>query len=366
MSIWLTDTELASLPASGPAWAAMKAAADSLSGKADIDNQDEKQGEKCLAAALCARKLNNTAYHDKAATLLRSAPESENGGRTLALGRNLAAYVIAAAEIEFREPAFVNWLAKVRTETLSGMTLVSTHEKRANNWGTASGASRIAAAVYLEDDVDLARAARVMKGWLGDRAAYSGFDFGDLAWQADPKAPVGINPKGATRNGINVDGCLPDDQRRTGGLVANPPAGNYVRAAISHSFVSATLLWNAGIDVFSASDEALRRAVQFFTQRAKGTFSGDDGWAVSLIEWAYPGLEAGADAPGSVGKTMAWTAWTHGDRARGEAPAPPPDEPPPPPPGPSALDRARALGVAISTASTLAAAKADAQKVLDL
>lgn len=360
MGLWLTEQEILALPASGPAWDAVKAAADSLSGKADIDNQDEKQGEKCLAAALCARKLNNTAYHDKAATLLRSAPESENGGRTLALGRNLAAYVIAAAEIEFREPAFVNWLAKVRTETLSGMTLVSTHEKRANNWGTASGASRIAAAVYLEDDVDLARAARVMKGWLGDRAAYSGFDFGDLAWQADPKAPVGINPKGATRNGINVDGCLPDDQRRTGGLTANPPAGNYVRAAISHSYVSATLLWNHGIDVFSVSDEALRRAVVFFTQRAKGKFDSDDGWAISLIEWAYPGLEAGADAPGSVGKTMAWTAWTHGDSTRGGAPEPPP------PPGPTPLEQAHTLGQKIAAAATLADAKADAQKVLDL
>lgn len=360
MGLWLTEQEILALPASGPAWDAVKAAADSLSGTADVDNQDEKQGEKCLAAALVGRRLNSDAHAEKARKLLASAPESENGGRTLALGRNLAAYVIAADTIAYRAPAFVDWLAKVRTETLDGMTLISTHEKRANNWGTAAGASRIAAALYLGDDTDLAKATKVLKGWLGDRAEYAGFKYGGTEWQADPAKPVGINAKGAARNGINIDGCLPDDQRRTGGLTANPPAGNYVRAAISHSYVSATLLWNHGIDVFSVSDEALRRAVVFFTQRAKGKFDSDDGWAISLIEWAYPGLEAGADAPGSVGKTMAWTAWTHGDSTRGGAPEPPP------PPGPTPLEQAHTLGQKIAAAATLADAKADAQKVLDL
>lgn len=365
-TLWITDAELAALPTSGPAWTATKAAADALSGTADIDNQDEKQGERCLAAALVGRRLGNTAYIDKATRLLASAPESENGGRTLALGRNLAAYVIAADVAGYRQAAFVDWLAKVRTETLDGMTLVSTHEQRANNWGTAAGASRIAAALFLEDEAELDRAVKVFRGWLGDRAQYAGFKFPDLSWQADPKNPVGVNPLGATKQGHSIDGCLPDDQRRTGGFSWPPPAGNYVRAAISHSFVSATLLWNAGVDVFSASDVALRRAVAFFTVQAKGAFSGDDGWVPPLIEWAYPGIVAGRGDPASVGKTMAWCAWTHGGRSRAGGPEPPPPPPPPPPPGPTPLEQARALGLAISTAPTLAAAKSDAQRVLDL
>ena len=77
----------------------------------------------------------------------------------LALARNLAAYV--------------------------GDTLVSTHELRANSWGTAAaGAARIAGDEYLGDVSDLARAATVFQGWLGDRSKYAGFKFGALAWQA--------------------------------------------------------------------------------------------------------------------------------------------------------------------------------------
>lgn len=341
------------LPTSGPAWDAMLAAANSLSGAADIDNQDEKQGEKCLAAAYVAKITGNITYYTKVDNLLDSAPESENGGRTLALGRNLAAYVIAAEAAAHRTVKFTTWLRNVRTESLDGDTLISTHEGRPNNWGTACGASRVAAAIYLKDEIDLARAAKVFYGWLGNRSEYAGFDYGDLKWQADPSKPVGINPKGAMLGGYSVDGCLPDDQRRVSGTYADPPAANYVRAAITHSFVTATLLYNAGYtDVFEASDSALKRAVLFFRDRCHGTFTGDDAWAIPLIEWAYPDLEVGADVPDSVGKTMAWSAWTHGNWSRGDI-APPP--PPPPPPDPDPTDPCAAVKAELATANTLLA-----------
>lgn len=334
MSIWLSGEELAALPTSGPGWQAVKAAADGLSGRADVANQDERQGEQCLAAALAGARLGNSAYLEKAAAVLASAPGTERGGRTLALGRNLCAYVVAADVAGYHEQSFVDWVDGVRTVPLDGGTLISTHERRANNWGTACGASRIAADLYLGDEDDLERAVAVFRGWLGDRSSYSGFKFGDLAWQADPKAPVGVNPAGSVKNGHPVGGCLPDDQRRGGGFKWPPPAENYVRAAISHSYVSATLLWQAGIDVFSASDGALRRAVEWFTGPCGGSFGGDDGWATSLIEWAYPGLKAGLTQPASVGKTMAWCAWTHGGRSRTGAPPPPPPPDPDPDPDP--------------------------------
>ena len=74
-------------------------------------------------------------------------------------------------------------------------TLVSTHEDRPNNWGTHAGAARAAIAAYLGDSAQLARTALVFRGYLGDRAAYAGFEFGDLSWQCDPAAgPSGINP----------------------------------------------------------------------------------------------------------------------------------------------------------------------------
>ena len=49
-------------------------------------------------------------------------------------------------------------------------------------------------AVYLGDATELANTAQVFKGYLGDRASYADFKYGDLSWQADPSKPVGINP----------------------------------------------------------------------------------------------------------------------------------------------------------------------------
>ena len=45
----------------------------------------------------------------------------------------------------------------------------------------------------------LARVAKVFKGWLGDRSSYSAFSYGELWWQCDPTKPVGINRAGCTR-----------------------------------------------------------------------------------------------------------------------------------------------------------------------
>ena len=74
---------------------------------------------------------------------------------------------------------FRDWLRQCLTVVLDGRTLISTHEERPNNWGTAAGASRMAVALYLGDTTQLERCAQVFHGWLGDRSAYAGFDFGD-------------------------------------------------------------------------------------------------------------------------------------------------------------------------------------------
>src|SRR6185295_2047989 len=98
-------------------------------------------------------------------------------------------------------------------ENLDGQTLRSTHERRPNNWGTHAGAARVAIALYLGDDAELARAATVFHGWLGDRAAYAGFEYGDVTWQCDPSKPVGINAS-CVKDGHDIGGALPDDMRR--------------------------------------------------------------------------------------------------------------------------------------------------------
>ena len=149
-----------------------------------------------------------------------------------------------------------------------GDTLIATHEQRPNTWGTMAGAARMAAALYLGDTADFLRAVYVFKGWLGDRTAHRGFQFGDLSFQADPAVPLGINPPGAMKGGVSVDGALPDDMRR----------GCSFRPAPCHTVYP----WEQA----------------------------DDTWQPWLLNHAYgPWLRA--TTPSTPGKVMGFTDWTH-------------------------------------------------------
>jgi hypothetical protein len=261
----------------------------------------------------------------KVATALGAVIGTERGGRTLALARGLVSYVVAADLIDLdaydpaRGSAFRSWLAAVRTETLSPSdypTLVLTHEVRPNNWGTHAGASRIAADVYLGDRADLERAAAIFKGWLGDRAVYHGFRFGgDESWQADPNAPVGVNPRGAMRDGQSLDGALPDDMRRGCGLRFPPCPTLYPWEAMQGAVVQAELLSRQGYDAWNWGDQALRRAATFlfglhdrYGAKEWGAPGGDE-WIPWLLNARY-GTHFPAVLPAQPGKGMGFTDWT--------------------------------------------------------
>ena len=98
--IWVSRGEIASRPASGPAWTAMKAAADGAGAAGGVANQDSDDDVQTLAAALVAARTGSAAYREKAGRGSPRAIGSEAGGRTLALGRNLPGYVIAADVID--------------------------------------------------------------------------------------------------------------------------------------------------------------------------------------------------------------------------------------------------------------------------
>jgi hypothetical protein len=179
--IWLSPAEIKAKPMSGAAWTKLKAAADGALGTPKIADQESDHDVKTLAVALVYVRTGVASYRVKAANAIMAVVGTEAGGRTLALGRNLPNYVIAADLIDLQgynasdDARFRAWLSGIRNTSLGGLTLISTHEQRPNNWGTYAGAARIAADVYLGDTADLARAAKVFQGWLGNRAAYSGF-----------------------------------------------------------------------------------------------------------------------------------------------------------------------------------------------
>jgi hypothetical protein len=323
--IWISRAELARLPEQGPAWEQLTRLAEEPLGRPDLSDQNSEADVHTLAAALVYARTGDERLRRKAAQGVMGAVGTERGGRTLALARGLVAYVVAADLIDLRgyDPgaaqSFRAWLAQVRTERLepaSNPTLVATHELRPNNWGTHAGASRIAADIYLGDLRDLARAAAVFKGWLGDRGAYDGFRYGqDLSWQANPGAPVGVNPPGASRGGESIDGALPDDMRRGCSLRFPPCPTLYPWEALEGAVEQAELLSRQGYDAWNWGGQALRRAASFLF--ALSSRYGESAWAApaghAWVPWllnARYGTHFPTQLPARPGKGMGFADWT--------------------------------------------------------
>jgi hypothetical protein len=318
--LWTSRSELMARPTSGAAWDALKRAADTAGGPASVADQDSDHDTRTLAAALVSARTGDGAALMRAIDGIQAAIGTEAGGRTLALGRNLPSYVIAADVIGLRwvapalDTRFRTWLAAVRTAPLDGDTLVSTHEQRPNNWGTMAGAARMAADLYLGDTADFLRAVYVFKGWLGDRTAHRGFQFGDVSFQADPAAPLGINPPGAMKDGVSVDGALPDDMRRGCSFQPAPCHTVYPWEALQGALVQAELLARRGVDAWGWSHRALLRAALYLHRldlRHGGWWAqADDTWQPWLLNHAYgPWLRT--TTPSTPGKLMGFTDWTH-------------------------------------------------------
>ena len=314
---------LMSLPMSGPAWQALVAVAGEDLGKPDLTDQDDKHGVKTLAVALVYARTGDTSYRDKAHAAIMSVIGTERVGADnsiLALGRQLGSYVLAANLIGLSGPddqRFRAWLSGIRTEELGGhgrwTQLVGTHQDSPNNWGAFAGASRIAADLYLGDTSDLQQAALVLRGFLGDRQAWSSWQpVGESAsWACDPETYTPINPP-CTLSGIDVDGAIVRDVSR-GGDLGWPPGRDgilYTNEALQGLVVQAELIQAAGGDPWSWSDRALLRAANLLTRA--------NGWNASPIDdhlpWIFNaryGLHLPTQ-PAEYGRLFGYTDWLDG------------------------------------------------------
>ena len=320
---FVSRSQLGRLPTAGRAWQSLLDEAERAYLAPDLGDQDGAANTRTWAKALVGVRLGREDLIDEVLRSLREisdrAPDPD--WRTLAVGRELLAYVLSADLIELsrRDPvldqAFRARLESLRETSFQGRTLVTTHEDRPNNWGTHAGATRIAIALYLGDRADLAAAAAVHRGWLGERGAYSGFRYGELSWQEDEARPVGVNRAGAQRAGIDLDGSQPEEMRR-GGPLADPPAPTgYAWEALQGATVATELLARNGYpDAWRWGESALLRAVDYLARLdvAYGGWwaTGDDRWNVWLVNHgtgrAYP-TEAGV----RPGKNLGFTDWTH-------------------------------------------------------
>lgn len=325
----MTRAELLALPTSGPGWDAVLADAVGPPGRARLRDQDVRHGVTTLAAALVYARTGDADFRERARGEILEVIGTEREGANnsiLALGRQLGSYVLAADFIDLSgadDARFRAWLDPLRTRRLGGhgrwTSLAATHEDSANNWGAFAGASRIAASLYLGDGADVALAARVLRGFLGDATAWNRFQPVEesASWACDAQVFVPINPP-CRRAGIDLDGAIVRDIDR-GGSRRWPPgdAGiGYTLEALQGLTLQAELLTENGYgDAWRWSNEALRRAAQLVTRAGE---AGGESWNRSPISHGVPwllnaryGLGLPTE-PAGQGRVLGYTDWLYG------------------------------------------------------
>jgi hypothetical protein len=332
-------SELLALPTSGTAWSALKSVADDSWGSPALCDQDNKHGVKTLAGALVYARTGATGYATKTRNAILSAMGTEQSPdcTVLSIGRQLGAYVLAADFIRLDDGGFRSWLSAMRTRVFPGhprwQSLVGTHEDSANNWGAFAGASRIAASLFLGDTEDVARAARVLRGFLGDRSAWSGFRGQDSTsgslgasvsvWACDPSADsfVPINPA-CTRSGVNLNGAIVNDVSRDDlGLTwpVGPTGIGYTLESLQGLTLQTELLYRNGYGgAWAWSSSALRRAAGLITRNGA---AGGPSWNRAMVNYHVPWLLNFRydlhlpTRPAAYGRTFGYTDWLYGSRS---------------------------------------------------
>jgi len=327
LGIWIEAASLKALPTSGTAWENLRSVADERCPRFNLSDQDNANNTCIMAKALVHARTGSSVHRDEVVGALRDlARMGRYNGRALALGRNLGAYAIAADLVGLStfDPALDKAVRAKFRELLTTPTdgaassLVDCHERRPNNWGTHCGGARAAVAAYLQDEEELSRTARVFRGFVGE-GSYDAFEFGgnrsrlDRSWECYEERPVGINPKGCRKDGRNLDGVIPDDQRRGGRFNARrwPPTKElYVWEALQGLLMQAVVLDQAGLPAFEWGDRAILRAVTWLHEVADFRADRANTWQPRIVNHYY-GTSFPAPRDPRPGKNVGWTDWTH-------------------------------------------------------
>jgi hypothetical protein len=350
--------ELLSLPTSGTPWTALKTVADASWGAPNLCDQDARHGTEALAGALVYARTGDSSYYSKTRNAVLAAIGTERSDCTvLSIGRQLGAYVLAADFIRLGgsdDDRFRSWLSSMRTRIFTGhsrwQTIVGTHEDSANNWGAFAGAARIAASLYLGDGADVQRAAAVLRGFLGNRDAWSSFrgqgDTNDLltdkirefACDPSPTGFVPVNPD-CSRLGINLDGAIVNDVSRDDvGLVwpVGPTGIGYTLESLQGLIFQTELLYRNGYPgAWSWSNSALQRVARLVSRNG---LAGGTSWNTAQVNLHVPWLlnfrygMSLPTRPAGYGRTLGYTDWLYGARTGGD----PATQPPAPTPAPTA------------------------------
>ncbi len=344
--MWITKADLMARPMSGTAWTNMKNRADGSWGSANIADQNSTHDINTLAGALVFARTGTESYRTKVHDALMAVIGTDNNhdadctyspnmARSMAVGRNLTAYIVAADLIGMRPgtsadaSTFANWVSMLRYKkncpnTSVWQNLSQTHDDSVSNGSAMAGGSRIAAAIYLGDKTELDNAWQTYQRYLGDLTKATSIKMSansnGLTWSYDPNTHPGVNPPGTTKSGHKIDGAIINDQGRGGAFQWPPLYTQYPWEGLQGMFIQAQMLSRVGYPSFTAMSNAPKRALDYQYWLAsdtgnsrwttEGTSSGHDGWVVFLANKIYGTSYPGGPATG--GKNMAWTDWTHG------------------------------------------------------
>jgi len=320
--IWISADEIAKLPTTGSAWDRVLSAANSNWGSACLNDLNCLHDTNTLAGALVAVRLNDSAMRNKTIAGIQSAMVSPLY-RTLELARNIQCYIIAADIIGYHDPSFENWLRAVLDKPLPGRAGIPTvwqgALQDATNWGNHQRAASIAAYIYLGDTNRVSQAANAYKEYIGLSVSSRTLTYDATNWIADQNNKAGINRLGATIQGVHISGVLPEDWRRGAEFQWPPTASGYMLEGMQGFVVSSVILQRAGIVSFSASDNAVVRAMNMLYGQGEAAQNspvftyiptGDDTWIPWVVNYygntSYPTTSA------SPGKNMGWTDWMYG------------------------------------------------------
>jgi hypothetical protein len=318
--IWISQSEIAALPMSGTPWKTV-ASTRYVGTDANVADQDSRHDIQTMGAALYAARTGDATVRARAIAALTDAIGTEGNTRWLAVGRNLGGYVIAADVLDIRSGPIYDWLISFKTRKLPHDNNGTPITLRQAAWASGSNASaqegfvHAALAAYTSDTVELDWGWTAFRRYLGDRTSPWKITSNSASWQQIPSDPVGIQNKGAVKNGILIDGAISNDMSRGGSLKWPPGYTQYPWVGLEGSVPAAVIYERAGYPVWTMADSALKRAADFLwrCRTASGNISWYDTTRAPEIKHvlnkryglSYP------EGPNKVGaRTVSFTDWT--------------------------------------------------------
>jgi len=320
--LWTSAQELQGQPTAGDGWEAVwDAAQDACPNEANVTNQDSNANVQILAAAMVYARLRDddpvsaADFRGKVIGALEKlvgegSPREAHGcppgcqkavNSTLAWGREVGAYVLAADLIEYRTPALEAWLRELAETDVAcdGRTMLEAFQRRPNNWGVMNFGSLVAMYAYLGDVARLQELRDYfVRGLNGDVLDCVDAPDGppcyvwggtltperkDFTWHCDAAAPSLIAPPCAVDSGggaqVEFGGLIPDDQRRScsfcppgdssafclaasaSNRCVDPEPDDHITDWMNGAVMGARILDRIGMSIWENGDQAFKRMI---------------------------------------------------------------------------------------------------------